>query len=380
MPSTDRLLIQVVAQLKPERCGVSDHAILLARELEAAFAIRTAFVVLNSSEPCNVAYPRVYCPPSQLLETCNSLGNDRFTALLVHCSGYGYSRDGAPFPLAEALEQVRKNGRFHIAAYFHELYATGMPWKSAFWYTRRQQKVVRRVAGACDLIATNSTRHKQWLEREAIHGAVPAVRLLPMFSNVAESPVTPTLRGRRPALVIFGLADTRRKAYARLASLGMLFDTLGVEEIVDVGPELAVPAELGGIRIRRMGVLAAPDLAEVLSHSMFGFAQHKPFGLAKSGVFAGLCALGVIPVIAESFSGEVDGLKDGVHVVSPATAGAVKNDGLERCSTAAWIWYSQHRLHVHAAEYAAWMDGLAPTVGTGKAGAELRPISTSAEV
>ncbi len=358
MSSTDRLLIQVVAQLMPERCGVSDHAILLARELEAAFAIRTAFVVLNSSEPCNLPYPRVYCPPSKLLEACISLSNGRFAALLVHCSGYGYARDGAPSPLAEALEQVRKNGRFRIAAYFHELYATGMPWKSAFWYTRRQQQVVRRIAAASDPIATNSTRHRDWLQREAIHGDAPAVRLLPMFSNVGESQETPTLRGRRPALVIFGLAGTRRKAYARLKSLPMLLHTLGVEEIVDVGPELAVAREIHGIPIRPLGVLAAPALAEVLSHSMFGFVQHKPFGLAKSGVFAGSCALGVIPVIAEPFSGEVDGLKDGVQVLSPKTAGAAKNGGLEQCSAAAWKWYLEHRLHVHAAEYAAWMDGM----------------------
>ena len=375
MLSTNRLLIQVVAQLKPERCGVSDHAILLARELEAAFQIRTAFVVLNSTEPCNLPYPRVDCAPSLLLEACNSLRNGQFAALLVHCSGYGYSRDGAPFDLAKALHRVRKSSQFPIAAYFHELYATGMPWKSAFWYTRRQQQVVRRLASACDLIATNSTRHLQWLEREAIQGGVPAVRLLPMFSNVGESRELPTPRGRRPALVVFGLADTRRKAYRRLSSLGRLLHTLGVEEIVDAGPDFDVSPELGGIPVKRMGVLAAPDLARTLSQSTFGFVQHESFSLAKSGVFAGLCALGVIPVIVEPFSGEVDGLKDGVQVVSPKTAGAIQNDGLERCSAAAWTWYSGHRLHIHAAAYAAWMDGL--DTGTG---AELRPAPAAAEV
>jgi hypothetical protein len=375
MPSTSRLLIQVVAQLKPERCGVSDHAILLARELEAAFQIRTAFVVLNSTEPCNLPHPRVYCPPSQLLDACITLSEGQFAALLVHCSGYGYSRDGAPFLLADALERVRKNAQFPIAAYFHELYATGMPWKSAFWLTRRQQQVVRRLAMACDLIATNSTRHLQWLEREAIQSGVPAVRLLPMFSNVGENREPPTLRGRRPAMVVFGLADTRQRAYRRLSSLGRLLHTLGVEEIVDVGPEFDVSPKLNGIPIRRMGVLAAPDLAGVLSQSMFGFVKHEPFGLAKSGVFAGLCALGVVPVIAEPFSGEVDGLRDGVQVVSPRTTSVVQNGGLERCSAAAWTWYSGHRLHIHAAAYAVWMDRQAAETG-----AELRLAPAPAEV
>jgi hypothetical protein len=176
-------------------------------------------------------------------------------------------------------------------------------------------------------------------------------------------------------LVVFGLADTRRKAYRRLSSLGRLLHTLGVEEIVDVGPEFDVSPELGGIPVRRKGVIVADDLARTLSQSTFGFVQHESFSLAKSGVFAGLCALGVIPVIAEPFSGEVDGLKDGVQVVSSKTAGAIQNGGLERCSAAAWSWYAGHRLHIHAAAYAAWMDGLAPETG-----AELRLAPAVAKV
>jgi hypothetical protein len=373
MPPTNRLLIQVVAQLKPERCGVSDHAILLAQELEAAFRIGTAFVVLNSTEPCNSPFPRVYCAPCQLLEACISLSKGQPGALLVHYSGYGYSRDGAPLILAEALERVRKSQQFRIGTYFHELYATGMPWKSAFWYTRRQKQVIRRLAHASDLIATNATFHLDWLEREAILGGNPAVRLLPMFSNVGESLETPLLRTRRPALVVFGLADTRRKAYDLLSSLGELLHTLGVEEIVDVGPEFSASSELNGIPVRRMGVLPMPDLANLLSQSKFGFVKHESFCLAKSGVFAGLCALGVIPVIAESFSGEVDGLKDGVQLVSPSTAAAAMAGGLERCSAAAWHWYSGHRLHVHAAEYSEWMDRSAT-----QAGSDMRPASRAA--
>ena len=47
MGSPRPLLIQVVPRLKPGRCGLSDHAIALAQELDSAFAVRTAFVVLE---------------------------------------------------------------------------------------------------------------------------------------------------------------------------------------------------------------------------------------------------------------------------------------------------------------------------------------------
>jgi hypothetical protein len=364
MPSSDRLLIQVVSQLKPERCGVSDHAILLARELESAFEIRTSFVVLNSTEPCDLPFPRVDCAPSQLLDACSSLSKGEQSAILVHYSGYGYSADGSPLLLAQAIERVRANGQFRIGVYFHELFATGMPWTSAFWYTHRQRQVVRRLAQACDLIATNSSRHLDWLERQAIQGGIPPVRLLPMFSNVGESLEIPPMRDRRPALAVFGLPDTRRRAYDRLSSLGGLMHALGIEEIVDAGPEpeFDTSPNLCGIPIKRMGVLSAADLAGILSQSTFGFVQHKSFALAKSGVFAGLCALGVIPVIAEPFAWEVDGLRDGVHLISPRSANAALTAGLERCSAAAWHWYRGHRLHLHAATYARWL--LEPTAET----------------
>src|ERR1035438_8345700 len=100
----NRLLIQVVPQLRPAACGVSDHAISLAQELEARFGIDTAFVVLNSTEPCDSPFPREYCKPARLAEVCNSLSKGQAGAILVHYSGYGYSPDGAPFPLVEALQ------------------------------------------------------------------------------------------------------------------------------------------------------------------------------------------------------------------------------------------------------------------------------------
>jgi len=355
MPPTNRLLIQVVAQLKPERCGVSDHAILLARELESAFGIDTAFVVLNSTEPCDLPFPRVYCAPSQLLGACLLLSKGRPAALLVHYSGYGYSADGAPFLLAEALERVHGSGQFRIGVYFHELFAAGMPWKSAFWYQRRQKQVVRKIAGECDFIATNLGRHFDWLKREAIQGADFPLQRLPVFSNVGESLEISPMRARRPAMAVFGLAGTRRESYKRLFRLGKMLNHLGIEEIIDIGPEFDAPADLMGIPVKRKGVVAAEDLANLFSQTMFGFVPRPSFCLAKSGIFAGFCAHGTIPVLPDSFSGEVDGLRDGVHLVSPLTAQAAQAAGWERCSTAAWQWYSQHRLQMHAATYSQWL-------------------------
>ncbi len=356
MALANRRLIQVVPQLKPARCGVSDHAIALASELRTRFGIDTAFVVLNSDEPSEVPYPVVHCAPDQLLNACVSFSTNESAAILVHVSGYGYSADGAPTLLAEALRSVRADGRFRIAVFFHELFATGMPWNSAFWYSRRQKRAVRRIAEACDLLVTSNRIYEDWLNRETVRPIASPIQYMPMFSQVGEAREHISLADRDPVITVFGLGGTRRNAYLELSALGNMLDQLGIQEIVDIGPEFEPPGEVGGIPVRRMGVLPATEIARQFTRSTFGFLSYPRTRLAKSGVFAGYCAHGVIPVIARHFSGQVDGLEDGVHVLSPHSATAARASGLESCSIAAWRWYAGHRLHDHAALYARWMD------------------------
>jgi hypothetical protein len=361
MPAANRLLIQVVPQLKPAACGVTDHAISLAEELVSGFGIDTVFVVLNSSEPSDCRFPRVDCKPLELVDACISISNGQPGALLVHYSGYGYSADGAPASLAEALQQVRRNEQFRIGVYFHEVSATGMPWTSAFWHTHRQRQVARRVADECDLIATNLSRHADLLEHKSTRSADNPIHRLPVFSNVGESEEIVPLSARRPAMAVFGLPGTRQKSYKRLYGLKEMLNSLGIEEILDIGSECDAPSSLSGIPVRRVGVLSAEELGSLLSQSTYGFVPHSSFVLAKSGIFAGLCAHGTISVLADPFSQEEDGLKDGGHLISPRTAQAALDAGLENCSDAAWNWYLGHRVKVHAATYSRWL--VQPAIG-----------------
>ena len=116
----NRRLIQVVPRLQPTRCGVSDHAIALASELRTSYGIDSAFVVLNSDERCDLPYSITHCAPHQLLNACVAFSGSQAAAILVHLSGYGYSADGAPTLLAEALESVRADARFRVAVFFQD--------------------------------------------------------------------------------------------------------------------------------------------------------------------------------------------------------------------------------------------------------------------
>ncbi len=356
MAAINRLLIQVVPRLTPQRCGVTDHAVLLAHELKSAFDIETSFVVLNSDEKCSLPFPVIHSAPAQLLESCIAHSGNLPAALLIHVSGYGYSADGAPARLAEALAEVKASGKFQVAAYFHELTASGMPWQSAFWYSGRQRKAIRAIADLSDLRVTNTGCYANWLERETTRPSSAPIRLMPVFSTAGEAQSPAPVAGREPSVVVFGLPASRQRAYNQLASQADILNELGVKTIVDIGAESTVPAELNGLPVRSTGRLAIPELADELSRAMFGFLPLAAAYLAKSSIFAAYCAQGTIPVTTSPFDGDVDGLIDGVHLISPKTAIAAKASGLDRCSRAAWQWYSQHRIRAHAALYARWLD------------------------
>lgn len=349
------MLIQVVPELAPGRSGVSDHATQLAGHLRDEFGIESAFVSLSGKESASMPFPSVECAAPGLLENCLALSQGRRAALLVHVSGYGYSPDGAPTLLADALEQVRADGRFRTSVYFHELYAWGPPWRSAFWYSRRQQRALRKLAANCDLVVTNTTRHLEWLQRETRIPDGVRMELIPVLSTVGEAQEPVPFARRNAVMAVFGLAGTRMRAYQKIAASGDLVRTLGIEEIHDIGPECDHPSRLKGLPVKRVGLLPVEEIPAVFSTVRFGFVSHPMYCLGKSGVLASYCAQGVVPVLAEGFAGVADGLRDGVHVVSAQTAQAARKTGLENCAHAAWNWYMTHSVRVHAERFARWM-------------------------
>lgn len=316
----------------------------------------TTFVALNACCLGTLAFPVVQSAPAQLLETCNSLTDGRPGTILVHLSGYGYSPDGIPSRLGSALAQVKASGRFRIAVYFHELFAVGPPWKSAFWHSGRQQKAVRAIAALCDLLITNTRHHADWLERQLERSSTHLLKLLPVFSTVGEAYEPEPFERRNPVMAVFGLPGTRQNAYDQLSKQGKMLENIGIAQFLDIGPGFDTPSEVKGIAVTRMGELSVADLASLLSSCKFGFVHHPSFCLAKSSIFASYCAQGVIPVVAEPFCGVVDGLTDGLQLVSPTTAESATQSGWVDRSRAAWNWYMSHCVHLHAEQYANWMS------------------------
>src|SRR5262249_55336746 len=139
-------MIQVVPRRAAEPNGVADYALALARALRAN---RDAESVFLSGTPAADAMPveddwATVCVPKReaprLADTLQSLSAEtNARAVVLHFSGYGYQKRGVPAWLVQGLQiWSRRAGRVPLLTIFHELYATGRPWQSAFWVSPLQ--------------------------------------------------------------------------------------------------------------------------------------------------------------------------------------------------------------------------------------------------
>jgi hypothetical protein len=270
-------LLQVVPRLPPPAEGVGSYAISLQEALES-HGITTRFLTAMEGG---------------LADRLAAAGED---AVLLHYANYGYQRRGCPFPLPGALRRWRRGGG-RLVTVFHEVYATGPPWRSSFWTQPFQRRIAAAVARTSDALVTSLDLYVRRIGPAAAPGKTVVT---PVFSTVGEPPVPPPLASRTRRMVLFGGRGTRARAYGELrGDLLAASRALGVEEIADVGPPLeGAEAPLDGLPVRRLGVLPPAEVSRLLLDSLAGFVAYPAYFLPKSTIFAAYCAHGVLPVQA----------------------------------------------------------------------------------
>jgi hypothetical protein len=173
------------------------------------------------------------------------------------------------------------------------------------------------------------------------------------------------LAARRRRLVVFGGAGVRSRTWTEARpALARACADLGIEEIADVGAAVprpaGVPSEVGGVPVRRLGVLAASAVSDLLLDSLAGFAAYPPAFLPKSTIFAAYCAHGVLPVCvhwraAVDRDAAVDGLAAGRQYWQADGRSAGRLAHPQEIADAARLWYAGHSL---ARQAAAWRERL----------------------
>jgi hypothetical protein len=353
---TMKTVVTIVPRLPPAVCGVGDTAVAIAESMERRHSIETTFVTGDiQAPPAEVSWPSQSLRQRSATLLRHALGDS--PAALLHYAGYGFARRGCPFWLADGLEAWLRHEGTRLVVVFHELYATGPVWTSAFWLSRTQKSLARRLAEAATLVIVTrrSVANEVAVWR---HGDV--VRHLPITSSVGELPQPSPIGDREKRLVIFGGAGVRSGAYAHPERLERVCRALGVEEIVDIGPgnlTVSLP-RFERIRITPMGVLNRADVSRVLADSVAGYVAYHADCLAKSSIFAAYAAHGMLPITNADHHSEADGLIAGQqYLVAASLTGAD-----EAVAAAAHRWYWTHRLDVFGDLISA---SLSETVGYG---------------
>lgn len=321
-------ILQVVPLLPPPAEGVGSYAQELARALAESRGIETVFHAASAPAP-----PRRAGALELALEEAGP------AAVLLHYANYGYQRRGCPFWLLPALRRWRRGGPGRrLVTVFHEVYATGPPWRSSFWTMPLQRGLAAAVARNSDALVTSLDL---WVRRIGPAATPEKTVVSPVFSTVGEPETPPPLAARSPRMVVFGGRGARARAYGELRpALAAACGTLGLREIVDVGPPLDSPVDdAAGIPVRRLGVLPAAEAGALLLESRAGFVAYPSFFLPKSTIFAAYCAQGLLPVCAWPRPVRDSEVREGTHYWQPGRDGDPQT-----IASAARAWYEGHSL------------------------------------
>jgi hypothetical protein len=315
-------IVQITPRLPPPAEGVGTYALALAGALEGR-GIATRFLAATE-------IPRKAEALTAFLE---EEGPD---AVLLHYANYGYQSRGCPVWLVDGLD--RWQGR--LVTFFHEVWASGPPWRSSFWLLPVQRRLAARLVRQSASLATSLEIYKGLLRPWARE-----VEVMPVFSTVGEPAGVSPLADRARRIVVFGGDGVRRRAWGPfLPALAAAVRTLGAEEVCDVGTPVEVPTSIGGAPVRRRGPLSSEEVSALLLDSLAGFMSYPPDFLPKSTIFAAYCSHGVLPVCAWSQDG-------------PAPPYWRGSGDPQAVASAAREWYDGHSLERQAERFRALLAG-----------------------
>lgn len=328
-----RRVLHLLTALPPVVCGVGDYGVCVNQKIADDYGIT----------------PQLYAPlsddDSDAKKAKLRRALDSADAVILEYSNYGYQRHGIPYWLLQAISQW-KMGSKRLVTVFHELYAFGRPWSTAFWTSAPQRYVARDLARLSDGMITTTDRHAEILRswQTAID-----VRVLPVPSNVGEMRVPPLAGPRDIELIVVGLDRTRRRVYLQNeANWGRIRNALGNVTVHDVGPEVNLAlTELTGLPCVVHGHVAAPTLSAMLEKARWGIVDYHQSTLEKSGVFAAYCAHGVMPIVLRHSTPSGSSLKEGTHFLTLSSSELIRNNTSE-LSRRAHQWYTGHGIDQHA--------------------------------
>jgi hypothetical protein len=302
-------ILQIVPRFPEGIDGVADYALTIARRLLKTFQCRTTFVTPSKG------FIREPGSTSPFVEGFNVIALEQllndptlaFDGALLHYVNYGYQKRGVPFRFLEALRQFRKQRHAKFLTVFHELYASGPPWRSEFWLRPFQTHLAKATARLSDECIVSSENFVRELRR-----LVPAahVHLHPVPSGLGEPSLSrEQIENRDPHEwgIVGGTVLAERSLRSFCENLHRIPSSVIPQKLTVIGGHenpatRALLADLG-IKSEYRPRIAAAEASSILRTCSFAWFNY--FGrpnvqtsiLLKSSAFAAACAHGVISVL-----------------------------------------------------------------------------------
>jgi hypothetical protein len=334
--------------------GVGDYAVQLAQALRHDHGVTTTFLVAEKTDASSVAG---FSLVSDLRRDDREIfSNVLFDGVILHYVNYGYQPRGVPLRLRNFANHLRKSFKGSWITMFHELYAWGAPWKSAFWLQPLQVRIARDIAHLSDVCFVSNEVGRNEIRR---HAPAKRIRLIPIMSNFGEprlerfdrNPKTWAICGGASLIArsLQSFIDARRQIPkqffpAQLEVIGGRADA-GIREKVQRIAEV-----IPGLKCSYHPEIKAEQASSLLTQCSFGwidyFRNGKPWSgmILKSGSFAAFCANGVIPVSTHEEPGPaVDGDRfPGLCFVTPQKSHFPPPEQISEIRQSIYSWYHRH--------------------------------------
>lgn len=312
-------VLQIVPRLPGTLDGLGDYAMNIARVLSAHHGLTSVFLVAQQT-----TIPRV--EGFEVLSGLQSAARPSSSAascehVLLHYVNYGYQARGVPFALRRFASELRAQLPGRWVTTFHEIYASGPPWRSEFWTRPFQVQIARDLIRLSDVcFASNGTVAAE-IERHE-HGK--KVYLAPVMSNLGEPVITDFTAASPQRWAIFGGTDLVRRSLLSFENMWSSIPTaFSPSHIEVIGGRNEVTTRricdqlaerIPGFVCRYHPEVAVQTASELLSQCSFAWLDYFGDGkvwpgmIMKSSVFAACAAHGIVPILSheeEPFS--VDG-------------------------------------------------------------------------
>ena len=361
MSASDTVL-QIVPHMPGTFDGVGDYALNLAQALLAQHGITTTFLVAG---PASAASREGFAIIRGLSPTAVADLAQKHRHVILHFVNYGYQPRGVPLRLRRFAQQLRREIRGKWVTTFHELYASGPPWESAFWVRPLQVRIARDLIDLSDVCIVSNRP----IEKE-IHAYDPdqPVHLLPVMSNFGEPKLIPfETRSPRRWAICGGTALIARSLVLLEKLLPRIPDSFTPQHLDVVGGRFDESITSSLARLKQKDSLAVhhyPEVtvelaSEVLRRSSFGWIDYFGAGtvwpgmVLKSTAFAALCAHGVIPILShreQSFGVDDDVLPGPYCLTRDAVAFPAATEDIAQIGRRFYDWYHAHADSARAAD------------------------------